>query len=155
MPQHAPAGSSGNRILELSDAFIATPERTCLPIRKTPKSLNSWQRGGNSPTLRCVAGEALVVLCLAWCCASCSPAAGRVPSSAGVSSARPSTAVVTSPQTTSGRQLWASLLRGACCLAGAVSPDGATVFVSGMVQGRLVKNHFETVAYRGATGARL
>jgi len=102
-----------------------------------------------------VAGAAVVALCLAWCCASCSPAAGRVPSSAGVSSARPSTAVATSPQTTSGRQLWASLLRGACCLAGAVSPDGATVFVSGMVQGRLVKNHFETVAYRGATGARL
>jgi len=29
------------------------------------------------------------------------------------------------------------------------------VFVSGLVQGRLVKNHFETVAYRAATGTRL
>jgi DNA-binding beta-propeller fold protein YncE len=106
-----------------------------------------------------VAGAALVVLCLAWCCASCSPAAGRVASSAGVSSARPSTAVATSPETTSGQQVWASSLRGACCLVGVVSPEGTTVFVSGFVEAfrdrRLVSNHFETVAYRAATGARL
>ena len=111
-----------------------------------------------------VAGAALISLGLAWCCASCSPAAGRVhcspaagpvPSSAGMSSARPSTAVATSPETTSGRQLWVSSLPGAYGGVGAVSPDGATVFVSGLVQGRLVKPHYETAAYRAATGARL
>jgi len=36
-----------------------------------------------------------------------------------------------------------------------VSPDGATVFVSGLVQGRRVKPHYETAAYRAATGARV
>ena len=94
-----------------------------------------------------VCGAALITLGLAWCCASCSPTAGGAPSPAGVASARP------------GRQLWASTLLGACCLAGTVSPDGTTVFVSGFVEDiqdrRLVKTHFETVAYRAATGARL
>lgn len=85
-----------------------------------------------------VAGATLITLCLAWCCTSCSPAAGRVSSSPGVASARP------------GEQLWASTLPGGCCPVGAVSPDGTTVFVSGYV-----KTHFETVAYSAATGARL
>jgi DNA-binding beta-propeller fold protein YncE len=50
---------------------------------------------------------------------------------------------------TPGQRLWASKLAGACCSVGAVSKDG-TVFVSADV-----KAHFETVAYSGATGARL
>jgi outer membrane protein assembly factor BamB len=94
-----------------------------------------------------VAGAAVLALGLAWCCMSCSPLAGRVPSPPGAGSARP------------GGQLWARTLPRACCLAGAVSPDGTTVFVSGSVQpprGQpLVRTHFETVAYRAATGARL
>jgi len=111
-----------------------------------------------------VAGATLLTLGLAWCCASCSPAAGRVPcspaagrvpSSAGVASARPSTAAATSPETTSDRQLWASSLPGAYGGVGAVSPDGTTVFVTGLVQGRLDKPHYETAAYRAGTGARL
>jgi len=102
-----------------------------------------------------VAGATVLALCLAWCCTSCSPAARRVTSPTGVASARPSTAVATSPKTTSGRQLWVNSLRGAYGGVGAVSPDGTTVFVSGLVQGRRVKTHYETVAYRAATGARL
>ncbi len=94
-----------------------------------------------------VAGAAVLALGLAWCCASCSPAAGRRGHPVGVASAGP------------GRQLWASTLPGACCLVGAVSPDGTTVFVSGFVEAfrdrRLVNTHFETIAYRAATGARL
>lgn len=111
-----------------------------------------------------VASAALITLGLAWCCASCSsaagrvscpPAAGRASWSAGVPSARPSTAAATSPAPASGTQLWASSLPGAYGGVGAVSPDGSTVFVSGLVQGRLVKAHYETAAYRAATGARL
>ncbi len=115
-----------------------------------------------------VAGATLITLCLAWCCSSCSPAAGRQPdvrhplgqgaqqhsqqhpqlllSSPGVVSARP------------GQWLWASTLPGVASTvpgeAGsveAVSPDGARVFVTGGYG----STHFETVAYRAATGARL
>jgi DNA-binding beta-propeller fold protein YncE len=102
-----------------------------------------------------VAGATVLALCLAWCCASCSSAARRATSPTGVASARPGRAVATSPKTTSGKQLWVSSLPGAYGGVGAVSPDGRTVFVSGLVQGRLVKTHYETVAYRAATGARL
>ena len=51
--------------------------------------------------------------------------------------------------------MWVSSLRGAYGGVGAVSPDGTTVFVSGLVQGRLGKPRYETAAYRAATGARL
>lgn len=80
-----------------------------------------------------------ITLCLAWGCTSCSAAAGRLSSSPGAAPAAP------------GQQLWASTLADdGCCPVGVVSPDGTTVFVSGYV-----KTHFETVAYRAATGARL
>jgi DNA-binding beta-propeller fold protein YncE len=94
-----------------------------------------------------VAAATLITLCLAWCCSSCSPVASRLSSSPpGVASARP------------GQQLWASTLPGvASTVPGkaasveAVSPDGTTLFVTGGYG----TTHFETVAYRTATGARL
>jgi hypothetical protein len=105
--------------------------------------VTKWLRG-----LR-VAGAALFTLCLAWCCASCSPAS-RPLSSPGVVSA------------VQGGQLWASTLPDAGGPLGAVSPDGTTVFVSGdkatvVVSGghRKAETHFVTVAYSVATGARL
>lgn len=76
-----------------------------------------------------------MTLCLAWCCMSCSPAAGRP---GGVESARP------------GAQLWARTVPRGAGTGEAVSPDGTTLFVAGVLQGR-----FETVAYRAATGARV
>ena len=85
-----------------------------------------------------IAAAALITLCLAWFCMSCSPAAGGLSTSGGVASARP------------GAQLWArTVLRGAGT-SEAVSPDGTTLFVAGVLKG-----HFETVAYRAATGARV
>jgi sugar lactone lactonase YvrE len=50
-----------------------------------------------------------------------------------------------------GEQLWASTLPGGAASGEAVSPDGATVFVTGGYG----TTHFETVAYRAATGTRL
>jgi outer membrane protein assembly factor BamB len=79
--------------------------------------------------LRVLRVAALITLCLACSCASCSP---------DIAPATP------------GRQLWASRLPGGCCAVGAVSPDGTTVFVAGNVRTKV-----ETVAYRAATGARL
>jgi hypothetical protein len=84
-----------------------------------------------------VAGAALITLCLAWCCASCSPAAGRLPSPGPVASARP------------GAQLWARTVPRGAGSGEAVSPDGTTLFVAGVLKG-----HFETIAYRAVTGAR-
>ena len=78
-----------------------------------------------------------VAVGLAWSCASCSAAPARLVSSARVASVTP------------GQRLWASKVAGACCSVGAVSKAG-TVFVSAYV-----KAHTETVAYSGATGARL
>jgi DNA-binding beta-propeller fold protein YncE len=109
--------------------------------------VNLPQRG-NITSLRGlrVAGATLITLCLAWCCSSCSPAGSRLSSSPpGVASARPG-------------QLWASTLPGVTSTVPgeaasieAVSPDGSTLFVTGGYGTR----HFETVAYRAATGARL
>ena len=86
-----------------------------------------------------VAGTTVITLCLAWSCTSCSPAGSRVSSWRGVASASP------------GEQLWASTLAAGSATAEAVSPDGTTLFVTGEV----VRNNFETAAYRTATGARL
>ncbi len=96
---------------------------------------------------RRVAGAALITLCLAWCCSSCSPVGSRLSSPPpAVASAR------------TGQQLWASTLPGvASTVPGeaasveAVSPDGTTLFVTGGYG----TTHFETIAYRTATGARL
>lgn len=94
--------------------------------------VTKWLRG-----LR-LAGATLVALCLAWSCASCSAAPSRLVASASVASVTP------------GQRLWASKLPGGCCSVGVVSKNGTAVFVSAYV-----KTHFETVAYSGATGARL
>jgi len=93
--------------------------------------MTTWLRG-----LR-LAGATLAALGLAWSCASCSAAPSRLVSSASVASAVP------------GQRLWASKVAGACCSVGTVSKDG-TVFVAADV-----KSHVDTVAYSGATGARL
>jgi DNA-binding beta-propeller fold protein YncE len=85
-----------------------------------------------------VAGAALITLCLALCCMSCSPAAGRLSSLGGVAPAGP------------GAQLWARTVPRGAGSGEAVSPDGTTLFVAGVLKG-----HFETIAYRAATGARV
>jgi hypothetical protein len=69
---------------------------------------------------------------------TCSPAAGRLSSPVGVASARP------------GAQLWARTVPRGAGSGEAVSPDGTTLFVAGVLKG-----HFETIAYRAATGARV
>ncbi len=119
------------------------------------------------------AGATVITLCVAWCGTSCSPAAGRVPSSPGLAGtpcptpgaaghgaavagrgaariARSSTnrVVPAAP----ARQVWASTLRGGTASAEALSPDGTRLFVLGYA-GSDARS--ETVAYSAATGARL
>jgi len=101
-----------------------------------------------------VASAALVTLCLAWSCMSCSPAAGRLSSAGGVASARPGGVPSARPggkaSARPGAQLWARTVPRGAGSGEAVSPDGRTLFVAGVLKG-----HFETIAYRAATGARV
>src|SRR5262245_56607504 len=107
------------------------------------------------------AGAIVLALGLAWCCASCSPAARRLPSSRGLESAPWSTpraagdvARITESgghrvaPAASARQLWASALPGGTAVTEALSPDGTRRFVLGYV-GPAVKS--ETVSYSTAT----
>ena len=59
-----------------------------------------------------------------------------------------------------GRRLWASRYNGPgnaddWAVSVAVSPDGATVFVTGFSKGRTTGRDYATVAYRAATGMQL
>jgi hypothetical protein len=81
---------------------------------------------------------------------------------AGLGAAAPAAASAArgdGPAAVPGGQLWASLYDGPAGTGGyafavAVSPDGATVFVTGNSFGGASGTDYDTVAYDAATGAR-